>query len=155
MPHKVQYHRRRILGNNQIGPSQQVNEADGIGQGAFLQQVDDGISEIGKGNHRRLGKHDPEKCLLRGQADGDRCLVLSSIHRFVGGAEYLGHIGTKEKSECNNDKDRPGQIVHIYAEFRFHEFGQAVENNEQKDNRRCASDDVGIPIRRHADYPVS
>ena len=54
-----------ILGKDEVCLSQEVDEADGIGQGAFLHQVNYGVSEIRKGNHSHLGQEHMEECLHR------------------------------------------------------------------------------------------
>jgi len=85
----------KVLGNDQISLANHIDEADGVGQGPFFQQIDDGIAKVRQGYDCSLGQHELAECLKRGQANADCRFILPFGDSLIGGPEYFRNIGAK------------------------------------------------------------
>lgn len=143
-----------VLGNNQIGFPQHINQTDGIGQRPFLHQIDQGIAKVGQGYHRRLGQHYLAKSLEGRQPNADSSFILPFGDGLIGCPEHFRNVGPKQQGKGNDGVDRPVHLVQVQVRKSFCQLGQPIENNEQENNGRGAAHDIGVPMGQPFKQPV-
>ena len=147
---------RKGLGHDGARHAGDVVHGDHADQRRALEQADHfvTVARQRQAHGNRCG--DVQEALPRGQPERAPGLVQALVHAADGGAEYLCRVGPAVERQGNHRApERLAQDGPQHAVAQPFKLGQAVVDDEQLHQHRCAAKHIAVGERRPGEQPVA